>query len=1273
MMRPHLSFRQKYQLLLWKDMKLQFASVAELVAIFILAALMPVLITIGRKVSKSLFRYEVEVEKAPGPKILDTCVFRDLYYSPYNGLVEKLVFELSNSSECFGYEGFDTTRELHLKMIENKEAAGIAFPHEWATIQTYPDYLNFTLYMPLNLKKRHSGYFESGFLMIQERLSRLFIQFKSSRGRHRKNIAKVRMNHFPYPRYVPNYYANSAIAVTYTILISFFLPCITIVKYIVAEREYQQKAVLNTMGFRNSIHWLAWYTKSMILLILCVLLILTIFAIGSIYEFSNHVCLFIVLLAYCHSLVLFAFFVSAFFSRSYWAAVLALLLYVATALPYVIVGDRHSSLASQTAACFGLNSALFYILQSVAKMEKQSVGIQWYTMAKTASRGHKLSIVAHMTIMLVTSCVELLVCLYIEEVRHGGFGVPQPWYYPFQRRYWFSRRFGLKKDPLLPISKPSARSGYFATSDDRYRSLTTEKVPIGKIPIVEVRNLNKQFKNRVVVKDLTFNMYENEITALLGHNACGKTTTILMLCGMLSPTSGTAVINGYDIVKERKFAKASLGICAQHSVLFKGLTVYDHIYFFSRLKGYATHDARMETEMYIRKLNLAAFSRVDALKLSSGNQRRLSLACALCGGSKVIFCDEPSSGLDPRGRHDLWRLLQKEKQGRAVLMTTHLMEEAEILGDRIAIMSNGELRSFGTLGFLKQIHNASFTLYVEMGLNCKLDKLTDLVTHVASASEPVIRGPDVTFKLPRNMIGKFSVLFHLLEINKKILDVVSFDFSDASLEEIILSLDPEHEPRPRGGADEDKNSFGTQTDLVDRAAARAERRRARELARQAASSTSSQAKPEPEPKEPPKSNLIRKPSEQSRPKPELTFRGRASVMGLCQAMMMKKAYYTRYHFGLFLLILFIPLIFFFIVLATSEYERGNKLIVEPTVMELSLNYYSYDDMIILLEVDDRFFKKEGQGYVEAVKKPAQVEKIKSIFAHLFKAPPLVRRDIRRKYVCGASFNDSSTITAWFNSNAFEHSAPIALNLVYEAIGKAATGSAFNIFVHRGHLDESHMAKSTLTKHRSKRQDNVDYEDYEDYEFREEDNPSINDFNKTLKNPSYNSITPSDVQIIPHMSVSESRSVFYNERESMYLIFAAIIIIIAYLALALSSFAIFVTEERVQQMKMQQDLQSLSPGCFWFTHFIWDYFICAFYMMALTLAIYQDTIWYQSLIIFLLIGFACLPFIYLCSLLFKKPATAFVMNFTIQLVTGGILFCFLFFVSSRYTNGTSFIY
>lgn len=156
-----------------------------------------------------------------------------------------------------------------------------------------------------------------------------------------------------------------------------------------------------------------------------------------------------------------------------------------------------------------------------------------------------------------------------------------------------------------------------------------------------------------------------------------------MLTGMISPTSGTAFINGKDIRKDINFIRSSIGFCPQHNILFEDLTVREHITFFSLLKGLHKDDVEREVEKYVKLLKLENKIDTQARGLSGGMKRKLSVGIALCANSKVVLFDEPSSGVDPGARRDLWDLLQKEKEGRTILLSTHFMLEADVLGDRV--------------------------------------------------------------------------------------------------------------------------------------------------------------------------------------------------------------------------------------------------------------------------------------------------------------------------------------------------------------------------------------------------------------------------------------------------------------------------------------------------------------------------------------------------------------------------------------------------------------
>lgn len=148
-----------------------------------------------------------------------------------------------------------------------------------------------------------------------------------------------------------------------------------------------------------------------------------------------------------------------------------------------------------------------------------------------------------------------------------------------------------------------------------------------------------------------------------------------MLTGMMVPTSGTAIINGKDMRLEIDGVRASLGLCPQHNILFDELTVREHIIFFSQLKGLDSTDVKKEVEKYVSLIDLMPKINSLSKTLSGGMKRKLCVCIALCGRSKVVLLDEPTSGMDPASRRALWDVLREEKRGRTVLLSTHFMDE----------------------------------------------------------------------------------------------------------------------------------------------------------------------------------------------------------------------------------------------------------------------------------------------------------------------------------------------------------------------------------------------------------------------------------------------------------------------------------------------------------------------------------------------------------------------------------------------------------------------
>ena len=199
--------------------------------------------------------------------------------------------------------------------------------------------------------------------------------------------------------------------------------------------------------------------------------------------------------------------------------------------------------------------------------------------------------------------------------------------------------------------------------------------------------------------------------------AAGKTTTINILTGALAASEGTAVISGKDIRTSMQQIRQDMGICLQHDALDKSLTVRQHIELFARIKGLYARISREEADKKIDQLlrDVALFDKSNTLSknLSGGMKRKLSLAMAFCGGSKVVILDEPTSGMDPFSRRFTWNLIRQYRQNRTIILTTHFMEEADILGDKIVIMAEGKVRCCGSSLFLKQKYGVGYQLTVE--------------------------------------------------------------------------------------------------------------------------------------------------------------------------------------------------------------------------------------------------------------------------------------------------------------------------------------------------------------------------------------------------------------------------------------------------------------------------------------------------------------------------------------------------------------------------------
>ena len=213
--------------------------------------------------------------------------------------------------------------------------------------------------------------------------------------------------------------------------------------------------------------------------------------------------------------------------------------------------------------------------------------------------------------------------------------------------------------------------------------------------MIEIENLTKKYKSLVAVDNLSLRIKENECFALLGLNGAGKTTLINMLSTVLLPTSGTAKIGGFDIIKNPLEVRKIINISPQETAVAKNLTVRENLNFIASL--YNITDKEKKINNIISKLQLQEKANVRCKNLSGGQMRRVSLALGLISQPKVLFLDEPTLGLDIKARKILWETISSLKGKMTIILTTHYLEEVENLADRVGIISHGQIKSVGSI------------------------------------------------------------------------------------------------------------------------------------------------------------------------------------------------------------------------------------------------------------------------------------------------------------------------------------------------------------------------------------------------------------------------------------------------------------------------------------------------------------------------------------------------------------------------------------------------
>jgi ABC-2 type transport system ATP-binding protein len=218
---------------------------------------------------------------------------------------------------------------------------------------------------------------------------------------------------------------------------------------------------------------------------------------------------------------------------------------------------------------------------------------------------------------------------------------------------------------------------------------------------IQTFNLSRKFNSLVAVAGIDLKIKRGELFALLGPNGAGKTTTINMLCCLLKPSGGTAQVLGYDILKQPFKIKEAIGVSPQETVISEHLRPQENLELIGKIHGIDAREMKTRAQELLETMGLESRAKDQVRKFSGGMKRRLNIAMALIHKPKVLFLDEPSLGLDPQARRAVWEYIVRLKAEMTILLTTHYMDEADFLADRIGIMDEGKIVALGTSTELK--------------------------------------------------------------------------------------------------------------------------------------------------------------------------------------------------------------------------------------------------------------------------------------------------------------------------------------------------------------------------------------------------------------------------------------------------------------------------------------------------------------------------------------------------------------------------------------------
>lgn len=655
----------------------------------------------------------------------------------------------------------------------------------------------------------HNQIYGRAFVYLQDSIERAIIELKT--GRNSQEIA-VQVQAIPYPCFMKdNFLTSVSYSLPIVLMVAWVVFIAAFVKKLVYEKDLRLHEYMKMMGVNSCSHFFAWLIESVGFLLITITILIIILKFGNILPKTNGFILFLYFSDYSFSVIAMSYLISVFFNNTNIAALIGSLIYVIAFFPFIVLITVEDELSYVVKVFVSLLSptAFSYASQYIARYEEQGIGMQWENMYSSPVQDDTTSFGWLCCLILADSFIYFLIAWYVRNVFPGTYGMAAPWYFPILPSYW-KERFGCaevkheKSNGLMftNIMMQNTNPSVSKTSPECMFPSNIEPEPRDLTVGVALHGVTKMYGSKIAVDNLNLNFYEGHITSLLGPNGAGKTTTISMLTGLFGTSAGTIFVYGKDIKTDLDTVRKNMGVCMQHDVLFSYLTTKEHLLLYGSIKvpHWTRKQLHEEVKRTLKDTGLYSHRHKRVGTLSGGMKRKLSISIALIGGSRVVILDEPSTGVDPCSRRSIWDVICKNKTARTIILSTHHLDEAEVLSDRIAFLEQGGLRCCGSPFYLKEAFGDGYhlTLTKKKSPNLSASTVCDTMavtamirSHLPEAYLKEDIGGELVYVLPpfsTKVSGAYLSLLRALDKDMGTLNIGCYGISDTTVEEVFLNL-----------------------------------------------------------------------------------------------------------------------------------------------------------------------------------------------------------------------------------------------------------------------------------------------------------------------------------------------------------------------------------------------------------------------------------------------------------------------------------------------------